>query len=82
MVQYMFYTDKTLHYMEHALYHINQTKGAFRDTRQIIVMIWGVKKRHFNFRKWHIMSYYPELMKRYGSAMGFTTDMGEAMYIT
>ncbi len=45
-------------------------------------MIWGGKNGHFNFLKWHVISHYPEWIKRYGSAMGFTTGIGEAMHIT
>ena len=44
--------------MQHALYQINQTKGLFRDVEQIDVMIWAGKAGHFNFPKWHVISYY------------------------
>ena len=70
-----------LRYMEHALYQINQTKRAFKDVRQTDTMIWAGKSSYFNFPKWHIMSHYPEWIKYYGSATGFTTSIGEAMHI-
>ncbi len=82
MAQYKSHTDKTLRYMGHTLYRINQTKGAFRDTRQTDAMIRGGKNGYVNFSKWHVMSHYPKWIKRYENATGFTTDIGEAMYIT
>ncbi len=49
--QYKSYTDKMLCYMGHALYRINQTKEAFRDTYQTDAMIQGGKNGYFNFLK-------------------------------
>ena len=40
------------------------------------------KTGHFNFPKWHVMSHYPDLIKLYGSATGFTTGIEKAMHIT
>ncbi len=60
MVQYKSHTDKTLCYMGHAFYRINQTKKVFKDACQTDAMIRGGKNGHFNFPKWHIMSHYPE----------------------
>ena len=68
--------------MEHALYQINQTEGAFRNARQTDTMIRAGKSGHFNFQKWHVMPYYQELIKYYGNATGFTTGIGEVMHIT
>lgn len=67
--------------MEHALYRIDQTKGAFRDTRRTNTMVRAGKSGHFNFLKWYIISYYLEWIKRYGSITGFTTGIGEAIHI-
>ena len=45
-------------------------------------MIRAGKAGHFNFPKWHVMSYYPDWIKLYRSAIGFTTGIGEAIHIT
>ena len=68
--------------MEHTFYRINQTKGAFRDARQTDTMIRAGKLGHFNFSKWHVISHYLKWIKYYRSATGFTTVIGEAIYIT
>ena len=67
--------------MQHALYRINQTKEAFRDAQQTDAMIRAGKTDHFNFPKLHVMSHYPDWIKFYGSATGFTTGIREAMHI-
>ena len=82
MAQYKSHSNQTLRYMQHALYRINQTKGAFRDARRIDAMIRAGKAGHFNFPKWHVMSHYPDWIKLHGSATGFTTSIGEAIHIT
>ncbi len=82
VAQYKSHSNQTRRYMQHALYQINQTKGAFRDARQTDAMIRAGKAGHFNFPKWHFMSHYPDWIKLYGSATGFTTGIGEAMHIT
>ncbi len=51
MAQCKSHTNKTLRYMEHVLYKINQTKAAFRDARQTDTMIREGKSGHFNFSK-------------------------------
>ncbi len=82
MAQYKPYTDQTPRYMRHALFRINQTKRTFRDARQTGAMIREGKNGYFKFPKWHIMSHYPEWIKRYRNAMGFSTGIREVMYIT
>ncbi len=51
IAQYKSYTNKTLRYMGHTLYQINQTKKVFRDACQRDAMIWGGKNGHLNFLK-------------------------------
>ena len=82
ITQYKSHINKTLQYIENAFYWINQTKEAFRDACQIDTMIWAGKSSHFNFSKWHVMSYYPEWIKYYRSTTGFITGIREAMHIT
>ncbi len=82
MAQYKSHTDETLRYMGYALYRINQTKRAFRNAWRTDTRIRGGKNGHFNFPKWYVMSHYPEWIKRYGSATGFTIGIVKAMHIT
>ncbi len=82
MAQYKSHTNKTLRYIRHTLYWINQTKRAFRNACQIDAMIWEDKNRHFNFLKSYVMSYYLKWIKRYRSVTGFTTGIGKVMHIT
>lgn len=49
MIQYKFYTNKTVYYMEYGFYQINYIKKAFRDAWQIDAIVWVGKNRHFNF---------------------------------
>ena len=58
MAQYKSHTDKTLDYIEYTFYRINETKEMFRNACQTDDMIWEGKNNHFNFLKWHIISYY------------------------
>lgn len=39
------------------------------------------KNEHFIFPKLHIMSNYPEGIKCFSNAIGFTTGIGEVMHI-
>lgn len=82
MAQYKFYIDKTLRYMKHALYRINQTERAFRNTCQMDAMIQRDRKRHFNFLKWHVILCYRKWIKRYRSTMDFIIGIRETIYIT
>ena len=51
IAQYKSHNNQTLHYMQHAFYQINHTKGAFRDAWQTDAIIWAGKASHFNFPK-------------------------------
>ncbi len=82
MAQYKSHTNSTLYYIKYALYQIYQTKRAFRDTCQTDTMIREGKNEHFNFLKWHVISHYPEWIKRYRSITGFITGIEEIMHIT
>ncbi len=81
MAQYKSYTDKTLYYIGHALYQINQTQRVFRNACRKDAIIRKGKNRHCNFPKWHVMSHYPEWIKCNENATGFTTGIEEVMHI-
>lgn len=44
-------------------------------------MVWVGKERYFNFPKWHVMLYYLEYVKCYGSVTTFITSIREAIHI-
>lgn len=82
MVQYKSHTNKTLHYIKHALYWINQTKEVFWKACQIDAIVRAGKNKYFNFLKWYNILHYLKWIKYYGSAMGFMTGIEETMHIT
>ena len=81
MPQYKSHSNKMLRYMQHALYQINQTKEVLKDVWQTDTMNRASKTEHFSFSKSHIMFYYPNWIKLYRTATGFTTGIKEAMHI-
>ena len=72
LARYASHTEETLRYMEHTLFRIDKTKGALREHRPT---------KAFNFLKWHAMSHYTYLIRRYGAAIGFDTAISETEHI-
>jgi hypothetical protein len=71
---YKVHDDETIRYLSHFLSIIDLKKEAFRCIRQ------GDKESrgHFNFPKFHIISHYPEFIRRFGAACGVDTQHSEA----
>ncbi len=90
IARYAFYNTKFLKYLNHALYYINKLKDVFKDLRLKISYKKTVnennndsvnlKKRHFNFSKFHVISYYKELIKLYESVKDFNIEHFEATH--
>jgi len=74
LAQYYTHDDDTLVYMEHALYRLDKYVNIFREYRPLDK---DTEEGHFNFSKYHAMSHYPRLIKRYGSAVGVDTSHSE-----
>ena len=90
IARYAFYNTKFLKYLHHALYYINKLKNVFKDLRLKISYKKTVnennnnsvnlKKRHFNFFKFHVILHYKELIKLYESVKDFNIKHFEATY--
>ncbi len=78
---YAFHDIKFLKYLDHALYCINKLKNIFKDSCLKISHKKTVnennddnidlKKWYFNFFKFHVISYYKELIELYESIKKF-----------
>ncbi len=68
LAQYVSHDDKTLHYMEHALYRLEKTKIAFEQHRPInSKLCWPT----FNYPKFHAISHFVKCIRDYGSAVNY-----------
>jgi hypothetical protein len=74
LAQYKTHDDKTLRYLEQALYKIDRTKIAFQRLRPVDKI---TEEGHFNFPKFHVMSHYTTCIKEYGAADNFNTEHSE-----
>ncbi len=87
---YAFHDMKFLKYLDHALYCIDKLKDVFKDSCLKISHRKTVnendensvdlKKRHFNFSKFHVISHYKELIEFYESIEDFNIKHFEAIH--
>ncbi len=90
IARYASHDTEFLKYLDHALYCIDKLKGVFKDSRPKVSHRKTVddsdddsvdlKKRHFNFPKFHVISHYKELIELYGSVEGFDTGHFKATH--
>ena len=90
ITRYAFYNTKFLKYLNHVLYYINKLKDVFKDLRLKISYKKTVnendddsvnlKKRHFNFFKFHVILYYKEFIKLYESVKDFNIKHFKAIH--
>ncbi len=90
ITRYASHNTKFLKYLNHALYYINKLKDVFKDSRLKISHKKTVnendndsvnlKKRHFNFSKFHVILHYKELIKLYESVKDFNIEHFEATH--
>jgi len=81
IAHYAFHDMKFLKYLDHALYCIDKLKDVFKNLRSKISHRKTVnendddsvdlKKQHFNFSKFHVISHYKELIELYKSIKDF-----------
>ena len=77
LAQYVSHDDKTLRYMEHALYRLEKTKIAFEHHRPInSKLCWPT----FNYPKFHAISHFVQCIRDYGSAVNYDTAHSEAAH--
>ena len=65
-----FNANKTLWYMEHALYKLKKTKIAFKHYRLIDSKLCQLT---FNYPKFHAVTYFTRCIRDYGSAVNYDT---------
>ncbi len=90
IARYTSHDMKFLKYLGYALYCINKLKDVFKDLRSKISHRKTVdendddnvdlKKQHFNFSKFHVISYYKEFIELYESIKDFNIEHFEAIY--
>ncbi len=90
IAHYTSHDTKFLKYLDHALYCINKLKDVFKDLRSKISYRKTVdennddsvdlKKWHFNFSKFHIISHYKELIELYESVEDFDIEHFKATH--
>ena len=77
LAQYVLHDNKTLRYMEHALYRLKKTKIAF-EYHQIIDS--KLCQPIFNYLKFYAISYFIQCIRDYGSAINYDIAHSEAVY--
>ncbi len=89
IARYISYNTKFLKYLNHALYCINKLKNVFKDSRSQISYkktgnendeVLKIDERHFNFFKFHVISYYKQLIKLYESVKNYDIDYFKATH--
>ena len=77
LAQYVSHDNKTLRYMEHALYRLKKTKIAFEQHRTIdSKLCWPT----FNYPKFHAISHFVQCIQDYGSTVNYNTAHSETAY--
>jgi hypothetical protein len=80
LAQYKTHDDETLRYLEQALYRIDRTKVVFKRFRPINALLIATDEGHFNFPKFHAMTYYSFCIREYRAADNFNTEHSEAAH--
>ncbi len=77
LAQYPSHNDKTLSYMEHALYRLDITKIAFENHQPIDAKLF---RPTINYPKFHTMIHFAKYIRDYGSAINYDTAHNEVAY--
>lgn len=82
LAMYVSHDEKTLSYMEHALYRIDKLKMVFAKywPQNTNLDNGDDNETHFNIPKLHVTTHYVPLICLYGSAPGFDTFYLEAAH--
>ena len=75
--QYVSYDNKTLRYMEHALYKLEKTKIAFKYHRLIDSKLC---QPMFNYPKFHIVIHFAQYIWDYDSNVNYDTVHSKAAH--
>ena len=77
LTQYVLHIDKTLCYMEHALYKLENRKIAFKHHQPINFKLC---RPTFNYHKFNAISHFVQCIWDYGSAVNYNTAYSKAVY--
>ena len=77
LAQYLLHNNKTLFYMEHALYRLNKTKIAFENHCLINIKPF---RPIFNSLKFHTIMHFVQCIWDYGNTINYNTVHSEIMY--
>jgi hypothetical protein len=71
ITQYKTHNNKSLSYIEYALYRINKMKVAFRALHPLDK---STNEGYFNFPKFHVMTHYTLFIQDFGVADNFDIE--------
>ena len=77
LAQYVSHDDKTLRYMEYALYKLEKIKIAFKHHRPIDSKLC---RPTFHYSKFHTVTPFAQCIRNYGSAINYDTTYSKAAY--
>ncbi len=77
LAQYPLHDDKTLSYIEHALYKLDKTKIAFENHRPINAKLF---RPTFNSPKFHAIIHFVKCIRDYGSTINYNMAHSEAAH--
>ena len=77
LAQYVSHDNKTLRYMEHALYKLEKTKIIFEYHQPINLKLY---QPIFNYPKFYAVTHFAQCIQDYGSAINYNTANYKAAY--
>ena len=77
LAQYVSHDNKTLRYIEHALYRLENTKIAFEHHQTIDSKLY---QPTFNHPKFHLVTHFAQCIRDYGSAVNYDTAHSKAAH--
>jgi hypothetical protein len=77
IAQFKFHNESTLKYLSHAIFQINAFKKIFR---QSWLIEHNIKKNHFNFSKFHVLSHYVNNIRKFEIVNEYDTFHDKAKY--
>jgi hypothetical protein len=75
IAQYRSHDEQILRYLNQTLFRVNFFKSVFRETQQFAQ---ENENEHFNFSKFHIMSYYFDFIRKYDTINDYDISHDES----
>lgn len=77
LVQYLSHNDKTLSYMDYALYRLDKTKIIFENHCLIDIKLF---RPIFNYPKFYAMTHFVKSIQEYGNVINYDIGYSEAAH--